>query len=186
MHDTDLPSSCTTKIPPGGPCMHRMCMADAGAKHAALMHDEHDLIFSADQEPGYSKDRHWLNIKKPVTHEGQEGTAQGQKRMRIRNVTNLQISLADHMHQVHKLGKSNKDSCYYRYWQNIKPLVDPALSNAFFTSASYQVKRTVLGYRTGTLWNAKIALKKCALSPACLLCGLPDGGNHIAGGCKAL
>jgi len=162
-------------------------MADAGAKCAALMHDEHDLIFSADQEPGYSKDRYWLNIKKPVAHEGQEGTAQGQKRMRIRKVTNLQSSLADHMHQVHKLGKSNKDSCYYRYWQNIKPLVDPALSNAFFTSASYQVKRTVLGYRTGTLWNAKTAFRqKCALSPACPLCGLPDGGNHIAAGCKAL
>ena len=62
--------------------------------------------------------------------------------MRTRNDTNLQSSLADHMHQVHKLGKSNKDSCYYRFWQNIKPLVDPALSNAFFTSASYQVKRT--------------------------------------------
>ena len=106
-------------------------MADAGAKHAALMHDEHDLTLSADQEPGYSKDRYKINMKKPVAHEGQEGMAQGQKRMRIRNVSNLQSSLADHMHQVHKIGKSNKDSCYYRYWQNIKPSVDPALSNAF-------------------------------------------------------
>ena len=162
-------------------------MADVGAKHAALLDDEHDLIFSADQEPGYSKDRYWLNIKHPVAHEGQDGTAHGHKRMRVRNVTNLQSSLADHMHKVHKLGKSNKDSCYYRYWQNIIPLVDPTLSNAFFTSATYQVKRTVLGYRTGTLWNAKIAFRqKCALSPACPLCGLPDGGNHIAAGCKAL
>jgi hypothetical protein len=164
-------------------------MVDAGAKYAAnCKAEEHDLLFPADPAPGYAKGRYWIyNTKNPgsptalkITRGPQQTQAQLPK-----SICDLRQSLADHMHDVHKLGKSNTDSIYYRAWQGTRPCANPTLSNSFFQSASHHVKRTVLQYRTGTIWNAKLAYRngKCA-SPACPLCGNDDGGGHIAGGCS--
>lgn len=49
---------------------------------------------------------------------------------------------------------------------------------------------TAMKFRGGTLWSAKLAQRYCtpghALDGRCPLCGMPDGGTHIALACPAL
>ena len=48
-------------------------------------------------------------------------------------------------------------------------------------------KRTALQYRTGQLYNNKLGKRYgYTTTDKCPLCGEPDGGHHIASGCKAL
>jgi hypothetical protein len=48
-------------------------------------------------------------------------------------------------------------------------------------------RRTALQYRCGQLYNNKLAMRwGHTTTDKCPLCGQPDGGHHIASGCKAL
>ena len=90
------------------------------------------------------------------------------------------------MHSHHRLGKSNQDSIYFQAWKNIIPLTDTSISTRYLKTAKHQVRHTVNRYRTGCLYNNKLAFRNRQVpSPACPLCGETDGGNHIAGGCLA-
>jgi ribonuclease HI len=70
---------------------------------------------------------------------------------------NLQDALKSHMHSKHKLGYANAQTGYYSYYQNLLPQVDKKISNAFrnMPNISVPMKRTILQYRTGTLYNQK-------------------------------
>ena len=74
---------------------------------------------------------------------------------------NLQDALKSHMHTEHKLGSANAKTGYYSYYQNLLPQVDKKISNAFriMPDISVPVKRTILQYRTGTLYNQKHAVR---------------------------
>ena len=177
-------------------------MADRGAKQAATS-EAHDLTFPADPTPGYLKGGYWFVHEKAlhlatVTEdptmaeqtELEENGAGGShkrpnKRQRATEITNMQGSLRAHMHRLHRLGKANQDSIYYRAWQSITPLIKPDLNNRIHKSLEYRVRHNVNRYRFGILWSAKLAYRNGdAHTPACPLCGGMDGSNHIAGGCQ--
>jgi hypothetical protein len=101
---------------------------------------------------------------------------------------NLERDLRGHMHVAHRLGKSNTDSVYYKSWQQIRTTADGPLSNVYNkprANVSHGERATANKYRTGQLWNRKMAhLRKCAPDDACPLCKHKDGGTHIASGCN--
>jgi len=102
---------------------------------------------------------------------------------------NLQDALKSHMHTKHKLGYANAKTGYYSYYQNLLPQVDKKISNAFriMPDISVPVKRTILQYRTGTLYNQKHAVRfKRSTDPICPLpgCHQLDSALHMLSGCQ--
>jgi ribonuclease HI len=84
-----------------------------------------------------------------------------------------------------KLGQANRDTIRFEAWDRQAAIRHPATHH--FVEA-IQVKRkaklTAMKYRTGCLFNRKLAyMFKMAQTPKCILCGHVDGGHHIASGC---
>jgi ribonuclease HI len=100
----------------------------------------------------------------------------------------LEGDLRDHMHAAHRLGTSNTNTIYYNSWQRMRPTADGPLSNAYNkpgAGVSHAERTTTNKYRTGQLWNRRMAyLRRCAQDDACPLCRHKDGGTHIASGCN--
>ena len=104
-----------------------------------------------------------------------------------RELGDLRGALRQHMHAHHKLGGANTDSVYYRSWAQTTCMADGTLSNACTHPGTLPPGhlRTLLRWRTGTLWNQKLAHRyRMAPSSACPLCHEEDGGMHIASGCQ--
>jgi hypothetical protein len=97
-------------------------------------------------------------------------------------------SVRAHMNARWRLGKAQqRPGLYAEMWQRVLPQTLAAESNAFFTSSSVKVgtMQTVLRYRYGLLFNAKLAQRYgLGGDGMCPLCGQQDGGHHIASGCR--
>lgn len=109
-----------------------------------------------------------------------------------RHINNLNDDLCKHCTKQLGKGHSNEDSIYFNIWKDLSKIMDGNLSNHFWINKVKDAElRTVLQYRTGTLWNKKIEQRNNAAlknpihtDNLCPLCHQPDSGSHIAGGCS--
>jgi ribonuclease HI len=151
-------------------------LVDAVAKRAAICSEGRDLRVPAKSMPSYCTDT-WPHFHTTTTGED----------TRPRGLENLTSDLHKHMHKKLRLGKSNTSSVYYQSWQHTKPMADGPMSNSYLTHAAltHVERKTTLNWRFGTLWSNKMAYRyKFSNTSQCPLCGEPDGGEHISGGCK--
>ncbi|KAJ9510841.1 hypothetical protein QJQ45_027743, partial [Haematococcus lacustris] len=96
-------------------------------------------------------------------------------------------SVRAHMHRKHKLGLANQDSIYYLMSQEITKVAAPGAGERVMTDAhiSTHAQRTALLYRTGGLYNQKLALRwKRATDDRCPICGEADSATHLLSGCS--
>ena len=107
-------------------------------------------------------------------------------RAQTRHVQGLGKHLKRKVHQEQRLGFAKRDGIYFQAWQAIIPCAH-ASSNGFMSSSKLPAgaRKLVLQARCGTLYTGSFRYKcKLAASPACLLCGEPDGGHHSLSGCS--
>eukprot|EP00983_Pelagomonas_calceolata_P056520 1144618-Pelagomonas_calceolata.AAC.1 len=108
---------------------------------------------------------------------------------KITYLSNLQNALKSHMHTKHRLKYANFKTGYYSYYQSLIPHVDQKISNAFrnISCTSSSLKRTILQYPTGTLFNQKHGVRfKRSNNPLCPLpgCHQLDSALHMLSGCQ--
>lgn len=124
------------------------------------------------------------NPEAMVTDEGEDPMP-----ARKRPLDNLKDALKKICHKRCRLGGANRNTIYFEAWTRTAGDRNDKESNHFLTSnkVKFGVKKTVLKYRSGTLYNRKRAYWfKHADSSKCLLCGNEDGCHHTAAGCPAL
>jgi hypothetical protein len=108
---------------------------------------------------------------------------------RKRPLDNLKNELKRICHEKFRLGKANRNTIYFEAWTNASGDRNDMDSNHFLTSnkVKFGIKKTVMKYRSGTLYNRKRAFWfKHAENSRCTLCGNEDGCHHTAAGCPAL
>eukprot|EP00983_Pelagomonas_calceolata_P053869 1143460-Pelagomonas_calceolata.AAC.1 len=110
---------------------------------------------------------------------------------KITYLPNLQNALKSHMHTKHRLGCAYSKTGYYSYYQSLLPHIWKKISNAFrnMPCISTPMKRTILQYRTGTLYNKKHAVCfKRSTKPLCPLLGCHqlDSALHMLSGCQKI
>ena len=155
------------------------------AKHQADLLDTENAdtgIPSAGPNRNPFHDITWLAHKRPEQQNTRDNPAANPTYL-----YNLHDNLKSHMHSRHKLGYANSKTGYYTYYQGLLPIVDKSLSNAYWTmkNVSFQMKRTIFQYRTGTLYNQKQAvIFKRSTSLQCPLCHQTDSALHILSGCQ--
>ncbi|KAJ9526649.1 hypothetical protein QJQ45_017586, partial [Haematococcus lacustris] len=96
-------------------------------------------------------------------------------------------SVRAHMHRKHKLGLANQDSIYYQMTQEITKAAAKGAGERVMidTNISTHAQRTALLYRTGGLYNQKLAMRwKRATDDRCPLCGEADSATHLLSGCS--
>ncbi|KAJ9529435.1 hypothetical protein QJQ45_013693 [Haematococcus lacustris] len=144
--------------------------ADALAKHAAL-HPE--LANTPAYSPTTRKEtRNWLS-----------NAADGDSPAPL---PDCRKSVRAHMHK-HKLGLANQDSIYYQMSQEITKVAATGAGERVMidTNISTHAQRTALLYRTGGLYNQKLAMRwKRATDDRCPLCGEADSATHLLSGCS--
>jgi ribonuclease HI len=104
-------------------------------------------------------------------------------------LSDMRDCLKNHMRGIHSLGYSNTDSVYFKAWQQLIETADTDHSNHFMIGANAQhaARRTMLQYRTGTLWTNKMAHRFDAKhSSKCPLCSQEDGGHHALSACPVI
>ena len=151
-------------------------LVDAVAKRAAIGSEARDVTVPKNSAPSYTHDT-WPHKHTDATGED----------TRLRGLENLTSDLHEHMHKRLRLGNSNTSSVYYQSWQRIKPMADSSISNSYINHAAftYAERKTALNWRFGTLWSNKMAYRyQFSNTSKCPLCGEPDGGEHISGGCR--
>ena len=108
---------------------------------------------------------------------------------RKRPLDNLKNDLKRICHEKFRLGKANRNTIYFEAWTRASGDRNDKDSNHFLTSnkVKFGIKKTVMKYRSGTLYNRKRAFWfKQADNSRCTLCGNEDGCHHTAAGCPAL
>jgi hypothetical protein len=106
-----------------------------------------------------------------------------------RPLEDLKTDLKKVSHKRCRLGAANRSTIYFEAWAKTSTDRDEKESNRFMTtnSVKHGVRKTVLKYRSGTLYNRKRAYWfKHADNSNCLLCGQEDGCHHTASGCPTL
>ncbi|KAJ9504731.1 hypothetical protein QJQ45_009421, partial [Haematococcus lacustris] len=145
--------------------------ADALAKHAAL-HPE--LANTPAYRPTTRKETNtWLNNE-----------ADGDTPVPL---PDCRQSVRAHMHCKHKLGLANQDSIYYQMSQEITKAAAKGAGERVMTDTNISIhaQRTALLYRTGGLYNQKLAMRwKRATDDRCPLCGEADSATHLLSGCS--
>ncbi|KAJ9522142.1 hypothetical protein QJQ45_005142 [Haematococcus lacustris] len=145
--------------------------ADALAKHAAL-HPE--LANTPAYRPTTRKETNtWLNNE-----------ADGETPAPL---PDCRQSVRAHMHRRHSLGLANQDSIYYQMSQEITKAAAKGSSERVMadTNISTPAQRTALLYRTGGLYNQKLAMRwKRAIDDRCPLYGEADSATHLLSGCS--
>ncbi|KAJ9533821.1 hypothetical protein QJQ45_026898 [Haematococcus lacustris] len=145
--------------------------ADALAKHAAL----HPELANT---PAYSP----TTRKEPNTWLNNE--ADGETPAPL---PDCRHSVRAHMHRKHGLGLANQDSIYYKMSQEITKAAAKGAGERVMTDTniSTPAQRTALLYRTGGLYNQKLAMHwKRATDDRCPLCGDADSATHLLSGCS--
>ncbi|KAJ9533313.1 hypothetical protein QJQ45_026358 [Haematococcus lacustris] len=145
--------------------------ADALAKHAAL-HPE--LANTPAYRPTTRKETNtWLSNE-----------ADGESPAPL---PDCRQSVRAHMHRKHGLGLANQDSIYYQMSQEITKAAAKGDGERVMadTNISTPAQRTALLYRTGGLYNQKLAMRwKRATDDRCPLCGEADSATHLLSGCS--
>ncbi|MGQ2964155.1 MAG: ribonuclease H family protein, partial [Agrobacterium sp.] len=145
--------------------------ADALAKHAAL-HPE--LANTPAYRPTTRKETNtWLNNE-----------ADGDTPAPL---PDCRQSVRAHMHRKHSLGLANQDSIYYQLSQEITKAAAKGAGERVMTDTNISIlaQRTALLYRTGGLYNQKLAMRwKRATDDRCPLCGEADSATHLLSGCS--
>ena len=152
--------------------------ADAIAKHSAQHDEGHDKSFSPVSDDGnpYSN-MYWLAERQ--TKDGPRG-----KETRLVALSNLKDKLTQLVQAKHRLGRA-KTTGYYTYWFRIRDEVNRKATNAFWTSCKFHEHRNVMRYRTGTLFNQKLAKRYgWTTDSSCPLCHEDDSALHILSGCQ--
>ncbi|KAJ9507899.1 hypothetical protein QJQ45_021245, partial [Haematococcus lacustris] len=96
-------------------------------------------------------------------------------------------SVRAHIHRKHKLGLANQDNIYYQMSQEITKVAATGAGERVMvdTNISTHAQRTALLYRTGGLYNQKLAMRwKRATDDRCPLCGEADSATHLLSGCS--
>ena len=167
--------------------IHGNEMADKLANEAAEARDMHwDFDLSHDFSEPF-RDNFWPKQTTEV-HTATETVLQK------KYVRDLNDALKQSVHDKHKLGMSNQRSVYFQAWKKVQPHRVMKHSDAFWGMASVNasMKRSVINYRNGQLYNKKLAcMRKQAYLPGegiardwhCPLCKQDDSGGHILGGC---
>ncbi|KAJ9516566.1 hypothetical protein QJQ45_015254, partial [Haematococcus lacustris] len=96
-------------------------------------------------------------------------------------------SVRAHMHRKHKLGLANQDSIYYQMTQELRKVAATGAGERVMidTNITTHAQRTALLYRTGGLYNQKLAMRwKRATDDRCPLCGEADSATHLLSGCS--
>jgi len=107
--------------------------------------------------------------------------------IKLTPLQNLTDKFKQHMTVQHRLGDVNTDSGYYWWWMNMLSTANTKTSNTFwtFSKVTFEQKRNVMQFRTGTLYNQKIAYRNGkASSLNCLLCRHTDSQFHMLSGCQ--
>ena len=138
--------------------IHGNEMADNLANAAAdecCMSRHFDYHLSKDYTQPF-KDKFWFQHTIQVqTGEGPEIKA---------CIRDLDDSLRKALHDKNKLGQSNlkQDSLYFQLWDKVQPFRVKPHSYALWTMPSIPEshKRDIFKYRTGQIWNKKIAFKR--------------------------
>ncbi|KAJ9535022.1 hypothetical protein QJQ45_029710, partial [Haematococcus lacustris] len=145
--------------------------ADALAKHAALHPEQANTL---GYHPTIPKERGiWLN--------------HGTDSETLAPLPDCRQSVRAHMHSKHKLGLANQDSIYYQMTQDITKAAAKGAGERVMTDATISIpaQRTALLYRTGGLYNQKLAMRwKQATDDCCPLCGEADSATHLLSGCS--
>ncbi|KAJ9521339.1 hypothetical protein QJQ45_001283 [Haematococcus lacustris] len=145
--------------------------ADALAKHAAL-HPE--LANTPAYRPTTRKETSiWLTSE-----------ADGET---LAPLPDCRQSVRAHMHRKHSLGLANQDSIYYQMSQEITKVAAKGAGERVMTDTNISIhaQRTALLYRTGGLYNQKLAMRwKRATDDRCPLCGEADSATHLLSGCS--
>ncbi|KAJ9528726.1 hypothetical protein QJQ45_020662 [Haematococcus lacustris] len=145
--------------------------ADALAKHAAV-HPE--LANTPAYRPTTRKETNtWLNNE-----------ADGETPAPL---PDCRQSVRAHMHRKHGLGLANQDSIYYQMSQEITKAAAKGAGERVMadTNISTPAQRTALLFRTGGLYNQKLAMRwKRATDDRCPLCGEADSATHLLSGCS--
>ncbi|MGQ2964109.1 MAG: ribonuclease H family protein [Agrobacterium sp.] len=146
--------------------------ADALAKHAALHPEQANTL---GYHPTTRRERGiWLS-------NGTDGET-------LAPLPDCRHSVRAHMHSRHKLGLANQDSIYYQMTQDITKAAAKGAGERVMTDTNISIpaQRTALLYRTGGLYNQKLAMRwKKATDDRCPLCGEADSATHLLSGCSA-
>ncbi|KAJ9533485.1 hypothetical protein QJQ45_026526 [Haematococcus lacustris] len=146
--------------------------ADALAKHAALHPEQANTL---GYHPTTRRERGiWLS-------NGTDGET-------LAPLPDCRHSVRAHMHSRHKLGLANQDSVYYQMTQDITKAAAKGAGERVMTDTNISIpaQRTALLYRTGGLYNQKLAMRwKKATDDRCPLCGEADSATHLLSGCSA-
>ena len=161
--------------------------ADVIAEHAALHNHGQDVIVPPPTPDGNPfSHMYWIAAEDAAT------TACPTTSTKLAPLQNLKDKLKQRMTAHHRLGDAYTDSGYYRWWMNMLSTANTKTSNTFWTNSkvTFEQKRNVMQFRTGTLYNQKIAYKNGkASSPNCLLgrvvlCQRTDSQIHMLSGCQ--
>ncbi|KAJ9527894.1 hypothetical protein QJQ45_005531 [Haematococcus lacustris] len=145
--------------------------ADALAKHAAR-HPE-QATTRGPCNPRHTEQHAWLSTTSDL------------------NVTtplpDCRHSVRAHMSNKHKLGLANQESTYYQMTREITKAAAKGSCERVMTDAGIptEAQRTALLYRTGGLYNQKLAMRwGKAADDRCPLCGEADSATHLLSGCS--
>ncbi|KAJ9528973.1 hypothetical protein QJQ45_000548 [Haematococcus lacustris] len=145
--------------------------ADALAKHAAR-HPE-QATTRGPCSPRHTEQHAWLSTTSEL------------------NVTtplpDCRHSVRAHMSNKHKLGLANQESIYYQMSREITKVAAKGSCERVMTDAGIptEAQRTALLYRTGGLYNQKLAMRwGKAADDRCPLCGEADSATHLLSGCS--
>jgi ribonuclease HI len=140
-----------------------------------------DAIITDVPESNRRDEQHWASFTPPPTAQ--------EPNPKTRQLHTMDSHLREVIHPQHKLGMADPTTCYYASWQATAPHMMPTETNAFMAAKQVtgKEKRNAIQYRCGQLYNNKLAMRwKHTTTDKCPLCGEPDGGHHIASGCKKL
>jgi hypothetical protein len=102
--------------------------ADAIAKHSALHDGGHDMHFQPSAPDGNA----YTHLYWPAAKDTDENfSGRGTTTPRLRALSDLKAKLKIEMCKSHRLGSAKINTGYYRYWKDLRPLVNKQAKNAF-------------------------------------------------------
>jgi len=103
---------------------------------------------------------------------------------------NTTDAVKQHMLAHHYLGRAKTDGIYYKLYKSVTAhaVLGPSNQHMHDPQVTATERRTLIRYRTGTLYNTKHAIRFGHLPPGseplCPLCKGRDGGSHMLSGCQ--
>ncbi|NCB23728.1 MAG: hypothetical protein EOM56_13025 [Deltaproteobacteria bacterium] len=153
--------------------------ADEVAKWAALHPGQAEVNIPAHPVP--AECTMWLGRPEP----SRDGSS-----IKIVPLENTTDAVKQHMLTHHCLGRAKTEGIYYKLYKGITAhaVLGPSNQHMHDPQVTATERRTLIRFRTGTLYNTKHAIRFGHLPPGsepiCPLCKGRDGGTHILSGCQ--